>query len=204
MKEPLTHRRWPGLSRGLDTKSRKWPISERRGIWSSGVWNEIMSLAAMEGRWSCWVKRTGECSLCGDGEARGHWAGMSLLVTGCSNPLLRCFFLTGPWEEEKGEGGWGTESLSEKKDIRAHREARLKLSQWEQSVPWRAESAWDFTKHDTHSAWESSACRGDLHVLKWWRGICNNTVKFALLVRLFGSTTDGCRSASWSLRGPNA
>ncbi len=30
MKEPLTHRRWPGLSFGLDTKSRKWPISERR------------------------------------------------------------------------------------------------------------------------------------------------------------------------------
>ncbi len=34
--------------------------------------NEIMSLTA-EGCWSCWVKRTGECSLlCSDGEARGH------------------------------------------------------------------------------------------------------------------------------------
>ncbi len=33
-----------------------------------------MSLTAAEGRWSSWVKRTGECSLC-DGEAHGHWAG---------------------------------------------------------------------------------------------------------------------------------
>ncbi len=33
---------------------------------------------SQEGRWSCWVKRTGECSLCGDGEARGHWADVSL------------------------------------------------------------------------------------------------------------------------------
>ncbi len=51
--------------------------------------NEITSLAAVEGRWSSWVKRTGECSLC-DSEARGHWADASSLVTGCSNLLLRC------------------------------------------------------------------------------------------------------------------
>ncbi len=83
----------------------------------------------------------------------------------------------------------GAESLSEKKAIRESREARLKLSQWEQSqsVPLSAASAWDFSKHYTYSAWESFACRGDLHVLQWRRGICNNTVKFALLVRLFGS-----------------
>ncbi len=87
----------------------------------------------------------------------------------------------------------GMESLSEKKAIRKRREARLKLSQWEQSVPLRAESAWNFPKHVTHSAWASSACRGDLQVLQSWRGICKNAVKFALLVRLFGSTPDGCR-----------
>ncbi len=51
--------------------------------------NEIMSLAAAEGRWSCWVKRTGECSLCDDGEGRGHWADVSSLVTRRSNPLPR-------------------------------------------------------------------------------------------------------------------
>ncbi len=38
-----------------------------------------------------------------------------------------------------------------------------------------------------------SACRGNLHVLQWRRGICNNAVKFSLLMRLFGSTPDGCR-----------
>ncbi len=45
---------------------------------------------------------------------------------------------------------------------------------------------------------------GNLHVLQWRHGICNNAVKFALLVRLFGSTLQGMtKSASWSLRGPN-
>ncbi len=43
------------------------------------------------------------------------------------------------------------------------------------------------------SALASSACRGDLHVLQWQRRICNNAVKFALLVRLFGSTPYSCR-----------
>ncbi len=56
--------------------------------------------------------------------------------------------------------------------------------QWEQSVPMSKASAWDFPKHDTHSAWMSSACRGDLHVLQWRCGICNNAIQFALLVRL--------------------
>ncbi len=110
-----------------------------------------------------------ECSLWGDGEAS-------------SAPLL---FLTSPWEEERARG---TESLSEKKAIWEH---RLKLSQWEQSVPLRAASMWDFPKHDTYSAWASSACREDTEF--GWHGICNNTMKFALLVRLFGSTPDGCR-----------
>ncbi len=151
-----------------------------------------MSLVAAEGRWSCWVKRTGECSLCGNGEACGHWADVSSLVTGCSNPLPRCFFLTGTWEEENGRARV-LESLSVKKAICERREARKKLSQWEQSVPLSTASAWDFPKHDTHSAWVSSAYRGDLHFLQWRRGICNNAVKFALLVRLFLSTQDGCR-----------
>ncbi len=123
--------------------------------------NEITSLAAAEGYWSSWVKRT-ECSLC-DSEACGHWADASSLVTGCSNPLPRCFFLTGPWEEENGRAR-GAESLSGKKAILEGREARLKLSQWEQSATLSTASVWDFPKHDTHSAWVSSACRGDLHV----------------------------------------
>ncbi len=94
----------------------------------------------------------------------------------------------------KGGGGVrGAQLLSEKKAIRECREARLKISQWEQSVPLSAASAWDFPKHDTHSAWVSSACRGDLHILKWRRGICDRDVNFSLLVRLFGSTPDGCR-----------
>ncbi len=54
--------------------------------------NKIMSLTATEGRWSSWVKRTGECSLCGDGEACGNWANVGSLVTSCLNPLRCCFF----------------------------------------------------------------------------------------------------------------
>ncbi len=43
-------------------------------------------------------------------------------------------------------------------------------------------------------AWHtlSTTSYWDLHVLQWRRGICNNAVKFALLVRL-RSTPDGCR-----------
>ncbi len=118
--------------------------------------NYIMALAAAEGRWSSWVKRTGECSFC-DSKARGHWANASSLVTGCSNHLPRCFFLTGPWEEENGRGR-GAESLSEKKAILECREARLKLSPWEQLALLSSELAWDFPKNDTHSAWVSSTC----------------------------------------------
>ncbi len=81
---------------------------------------------------------------------------------GARDPLPRCFFLTGPWEEENGRAR-GAGSLSEKKAIRERREARLMLSQWEQSEPASAASAWDFPKQETHSLWPSSACRGDLH-----------------------------------------
>ncbi len=180
--------------------------------------NKIMSLAAAKGRWpdliyislliifciieyvtnkktlnleSCWAKRKGECSLCGDGEARGHWAGVSSLVTGCSNPLPTVFSSQVPGRKKRGVRG--AQSLSEKKAIWECREARLKISQWEHSVPLSAASAWDFPKHDTYSAWVSSACRWDLHILKWRCGICNKAVNFSLLVSLFGSTPDGCR-----------
>ncbi len=74
----------------------------------------------------------------------------------------RCFILTGPWEEENGRAR-GAGSLSEKKAMRVRREARLMLSQWEQSEPASAASAWDFPRQETHSLWPSSACRGDLH-----------------------------------------
>ncbi len=39
-----------------------------------------------------WRGRANALSLCGDGEARGHWADVSFLVTGCSNHLLAIFF----------------------------------------------------------------------------------------------------------------
>ncbi len=124
--------------------------------------NETRSLTLAEGRWSGWEKRTGDTSLCGESEARGIWASVSSLSTGRWEPLPRCFFLTGPWEEENGRAR-GAGSLSEKKAIRERREARLMLSQWEQSEPASAASAWDFPKQETHSLWPSSACRGDLH-----------------------------------------
>ncbi len=151
-------------------------------------------------RHSSWVKRT-ECSLC-DSKACGHWADASSLVTGCSNPLPRCFFLTGPWEEENGRAR-GAESLSGKKAILEGREARLKLSQWEQSATLSTASAWDFPKHDTHSAWVSSACRGDLHVYN--DGAAFATTPFEICS--FRGSVDRRRmaagmteSVSWALR----
>ncbi len=162
--------------------------------------NEITSLAAAEGYWSSWVKRT-ECSLC-DSEACGHWADASSLVTGCSNTLPRSFFLTGPWEEENGRAR-GAESLSGMKAILEGREARLKLSQWEQSATLSTASAWDFPKHDTHSAWVSSACRGDLHVYN--DGAAFATTPFEICS--FRGSVDRRRmaagmteSVSWALR----
>ncbi len=139
--------------------------------------NKIMSLAATGGRWSCWVKRTAECSLCADGEARCHWASVSSLGTGFSNPLPRCFFLTGPWEKEKGRAR-GTESLSEKKAIRERGEARLGVSV---GFP----QAWHTLSVSV------SRVQGRPGAPR--RCICNNAVKFALLVRLFRLTSDSCR-----------
>ncbi len=127
---------------------------------------------------------------------------MSSLFTGCSNPLPRCFFLTGPWEEENGRAR-GAESLSEVKAIREHREARLKLSQWEQSVPLCAASVWNFPKHDTHSAWVSSACRGRPARLsmtaRHLQLILVKFQKFALRINV-GWLQGMTESASWSLR----
>ncbi len=124
--------------------------------------NETRSLTLAEGRWSGWIKRTGEISLCGENEARGIWAGVSSLSARRWKPLPRCFFLTGPWEEENGRAR-GAGSLSEKKAMRVRREARLMLSQWEQSDPASAASAWAFPRQETHSLWPSSACRSPLH-----------------------------------------
>ncbi len=62
----------------------------------------------------------------------------------------------------KREGARGGIALW-KKVMRVRREARLMLSQWEQSEPASAASAWYFPRQETHSLWPSSACRGDLH-----------------------------------------
>ncbi len=86
--------------------------------------NKTRSLVLAEGRWSGWEKRTGETSLCGESEARGLWADVSLLSAVHWNPLPCCFFLTGPCEEENRRAQ-GVESLSEKKAIHESKEARL-------------------------------------------------------------------------------
>ncbi len=120
--------------------------------------NETRSPPLAEGRWSGWIKRTGDISLCGESEARGIWAGVNSLSTGRWEPLPRCFFLTGPWEEEKREGARGGIALW-KKAMRVRREATLMLSQWEQSEPASAASAWYFPRQETHSLWPSTASR---------------------------------------------
>ncbi len=86
--------------------------------------NKTRSLTLAEGRWSGWEKRTGETSQCGESEARGLWADVSLLSAVHWDPLPCCFFLTGPCEEENRRAQ-GVESLSEKKAIRESKEARL-------------------------------------------------------------------------------
>ncbi len=66
-----------------------------------------------EGRWSRWAKRTGERSLCGDGEARGHWADVSLL-----NMATQLLFFP-----HKSMGG------------RKHEGARGRVALWKESYP---------------------------------------------------------------------
>ncbi len=83
--------------------------------------NEITSLAAAEGHWSSWVKRTGECSLC-DSKVRGHWADASSLVTGYSNTLPRNFFHHRSLGGRKREGTRGGVAF------------------WEESYPWAQRS----------------------------------------------------------------
>ncbi len=87
-------------------------------------------------------------SLCGDSEALSR---RELICHRSAKILCPLFFLTDPWEKENGRAR-GAESLSEKKADREHREARLKLSQCEQSAPLSAASAWDFPKCDRYSA----------------------------------------------------
>ncbi len=124
--------------------------------------NETRSLPAAEGRWSGREKETGRTSLVGESEVRGVWAGVSSLISRRLDALPRCFFLTGSWEEGSGRAR-GAESLSEKKAIREHREARLISSQWVHSIPVSAASAWALPKQEVHWLWPSAVCRGALH-----------------------------------------
>ncbi len=68
-----------------------------------------MSLAAAEERWSAREKTTGSASLGGEREDREVLAGVSSIISGCGDPLPRCFFLTGPWGEESR---WAWEAVA--------------------------------------------------------------------------------------------
>ncbi len=117
-------------------------------------------------------------SLCSDCEACGHWADVSSLVTGRSNLLLTVFFSQIPGRKKTG-GARGGVALWKESYLRAQRQDWT-LNERSQP-PLSAASVWDSPKHDMLSAWVSSACRGDLHVLKWRCGICNNAaLKFAV------------------------
>ncbi len=124
-----------------------------------------------------------------DGKARGHWANMSSLVTGCSNPLHAVFFLTDLWEEENWRAR-GVESLSEKKANRERREARLKYSQciqprWAQRHLGSFPQAWHtlsvsvisvhgIPAHLTMTAWHLQQCCAE---------ICSSSKAFLDLTR---------------------
>ncbi len=93
----------------------------RRQTWGGGVshWaRQLLSIWSY--RWHAVISQLIVTS--------GQWAGVSSLSTGRWEPLPRCFFLTGPCEEENGRAR-GAGSLSEKKALRMRREARLMLSQ---------------------------------------------------------------------------
>ncbi len=138
-------------------------------------------------------------SLCSDCEACGHWADVSSLVTGRSNLLLTVFSSQIPGRKKTG-GARGGVALWKESYPRAQRQDWT-LNERSQP-PLSAASVWDSPKHDTPSAWVSSACRGDLHVLKWRCGICNNAaLKFAVfLVRLLDRGWGSTESASWPLQ----
>ncbi len=152
--------------------------------------NKIMSLTATEGRWSCWVKRTGECSPCVYGEVHGHWAGVSSLVTSCSNPLPRCFFLTGPWEEKRGWREEWSRSLKRKLSVNIERQDWISHNESSQSS-W-AQRQRGISPSMTHTQRECHPCAGKT---------CTSYNDSAAFVTtpwnlLFGSTPDGCRG--WS------
>ncbi len=69
-----------------------------------------------------WRGRTNALSLCGDGEARGHWAGVSSLVTGRSNPLPIVFVSQIPGRKETGGREGRSRSLKRKLTASAERQ----------------------------------------------------------------------------------
>ncbi len=73
------------------------------------------------------------------------------------------------------------------------REARLKLSQWEQSVPLSTVSAWDFPKHDT--GWPAHLTTTTRH-LQERREICSFREALWINARWLQGMTE---STSWSL-----
>ncbi len=69
-------------------------------------------------------RKDGMSLSCGREWGTRVWAGVSSLISVRCDPLPRCFFLVGPWEEGSGMVQ-GAESLSEKKAIHERREVRL-------------------------------------------------------------------------------
>ncbi len=110
-----------------------------------------------------------------------------------SSAVLFC--PAGPWEEENGRARGRSRSLKRKLSASAERQ------DWStRSASIQPSWAWDFSKHDTHSAWVSLACRGFLHVLHLQQRcaeICSFSKAFLDLTRLWQGMTE---SASWALQ----
>ncbi len=97
----------------------------------------------------------------------GHWADVSSLVTGCSKPLPRCFFLTGPCRSLKRK----LSASAERQDWNSRNESRISPSM-------------TYTQHECHQrAVESCTSYNDA------------VLKFALLVRLIRLSLDGGRGS---------
>ncbi|XP_048024779.1 uncharacterized protein LOC125254270 [Megalobrama amblycephala] len=128
---------------------------------SSDPPNETRSLACAEGRCSGWENLTGDCSLVGEGEARGGWADVSSLNSGRWVALPRCLFLAGSRREGDGRAR-AAGLLPAKKATRERREARLMHSQCGHEASVSAASAWGLPRHPTHSSCPSLSCRGAL------------------------------------------
>ncbi len=155
--------------------------------------HRMRSCLTAEGRWSCWVKRTGECSLlCSDGRHVGINPTWARLSPAAQILCPAVFFSQIPWRKKTGgREGWS-------------RSLKRKLTTSAERQDWNTRSA-SISPSVTHTQHECHQRVGDSRTsYNDGATFANNAaLKFALLVGLLRSyriAAGDDESASWSLQ----